>query len=309
MIKVKAKKIIIFILAILVIGSFIYGFLYLYQNFSNLNNIYLELKSSITELENNKTTYYSNIEIDSYKQTIENLRYYNDKILNTIYWAIGSLAIAMFAIVGANIFFNFSISRKEIENIKKSFGLEIETVKNEYDKLIQSEVSNFIKESNKKIKEDFKSLSDNLQNQIKIMSDNFGYQISTNKDKLEYENEKLLDKLSQIEEKFKNEVKDISDSIIDIKGNIQIELFDIIARIWLLDGVEINALNIFVDKALLEIELNQSLGHTLGQIIDILGKIKEIDAYYITKINKLINKIPDENKLLKEKIESIIKNY
>lgn len=307
MIKVKVKKIIIFVLITVVIGSCIYGFLYLYKNFFNLKNTYIELKTSITELENSKLTYYSNIEIDTYKQMIENLKYSNDKILDTIYWALGSIAIVIFALLGTNLFFNFRINKEEIENIKKSFNLELEGVKNKYDKLIKSEIDDFAEESNNRIKGDFKYLSDNLQNQINIMSDNFGSQISTNKDKLEDKTKQLIEQISKMKEELESEIKDVQTSIINTKENIDIELLGINAKIWELEGVNINALNDFIEKALLEIKLNQSLSGSLDHIIEMLEKIKEISTWDNKKVNELINKIPEGYRLLKEKIESIIK--
>lgn len=307
MIKVKVKKIIIFILITVVIGSYIYGFLYLYKNFFNLKNTYIELKSSITELENSKPTYYSNIEIDTYKQMIENLKYSNDKILDTIYWAIGGVAVAIFTLLGANIFFNFRFNRKEIENIKQSFNLQLKGAKNKYDKLIQSEINNFVEKSNDRIREDFRSLSDNIQNQIKIISDNFSSQINTNEDKLEYKTKQLLERISQMEEKFESEIENVRTSIINTEENIKIELLGNKAKIWKLYDVKSNALTCLIEQALLKIKLGKFLEDSLEGIIEILEKIKEISTWDSAKINELINKIPKEYSLLKEKIESIAK--
>ncbi len=49
-------------------------------------------------------------------ETIENL---NSKLLNTIYWTLGTVAAIFTAIITLNFFSNFSINQRKIENIKE----------------------------------------------------------------------------------------------------------------------------------------------------------------------------------------------
>lgn len=305
--KINIKKIIISILIIVIVGAFTFGIFYLFKNYIDLKNKYFKLETSIGELENNTYTFYSNTEIETYKQMVNNLEYSNEKILNTIYYALSGIAFAFFAIIGANVFLNFRFNKEEIENIKQNNNLKIEEIKNKYLQMIQSELKNFEEISNAKIKENFDSLLNDIKSQIKIYSDNFSNQIKTNKDVADNQYAEIQEMFEPIRKELKSKTSDIDKIILIKEKKTQIELAGLEAEIWSLKEVPSNALTGFIEKANLEIELDMSLELSLQRIIEALKKMRYIATWDFSRITGLLDKIPSEYRLHKEEIENVVK--
>lgn len=93
-------------------------------------------------------------------QTLENkvdlLNQINEKILNTIYWALGGLGGIFLGIVGLNSYQNFSLNKQKIDTIKGE---------------LQSELSDSFLKFQDKNKNNFAILSEGVSQKIKLEAD------------------------------------------------------------------------------------------------------------------------------------------
>lgn len=218
-------------------------------------------------------------ESDAYKLLYENAKENNDRIVTTIQWVIGISLAFLLAILGSQIFFNWKINKNEIDYIKKDIEEKMLTLKAELTssidvkgKEIQNAIDKKISEAEMQLKTDIK---DKFESRIKF----FSY------------------KSDATEERIDKEVK-----------QLKIELEKNSGDIWLLKGIESNALSSYLRTAKLQIELKREAKYILNDIISILSKLEDIHDLDYRNLNELINCLDSTYQTQKDKITSLYKN-
>lgn len=259
---------------------------------SAYNTSYLDDAVFMTRLNNKNLS-----ETEAYKLLYENAKEVNNRILDTIYWALGGIATVILTLIGSNIFFNVRFNKKEVENIAESQKLQIEDIKNK-----------LLLENREKLIE-FESITKNeIQNEMKKANEIFLNQINTynksNTEQIKNYNEDFKNKFKESDNNF-NEYKKYNTEQIEylkneINNNQKVALiaeYGLEAEIWDLRGVYDNVLSCLIKKAQLEIQLNLSLTDTLGKLIEALKNKRGISTFEQAKLNQLIKNINNQYEL------------
>lgn len=265
--------------------------------FQRIDNI-MESISKIQNV-NNNTLQNNNIsEMDAYKLMYENLKDSNSKIIETVYWALGAIFATIIAIVGANVFYNFSINKKEIENITKSLSITMEEVKGDMYKIIQKKIDDYINRSSGKLDNNFLIAEQKQDTQNKSFLNNINIKINSIDTRLE---NYIDESYSEQSEKF----KEINEKIEYENNRIKIELFDCEADLWDLKQVYGNAVICYVRKGELQLKINHDVENTLNVLIKVLNKTTSLTSYY-NEINIFINKLPVDYQIQKDTILKLV---
>lgn len=237
--------------------------------------------------ETNSQTTISEITVSqAYKLLYENSKESNDRIISTIQWVLGIVFAFLLALIGSQIFFNFRISKKEIDNIKKDIDKKISELK----VVLLKDIDTTNRENTKQ----FQELIEKIKTDVK---ENINYKFE--------EKSKLLDVKIEMHEKgigilkheFEDDIKYLKVDINKNKGDL-----------WNLKGVKSNALTSFITTASLIIELKREVKYILNDIIEVLEKLNKIHEMDYSALEILITKIPKEHSKIKSKIEILFKD-
>ena len=280
--RIKLKKIVLSSMIVFILISFVSGFFYLNFQCNHINEAIKRINSNLSSLKKKDLTIYTDREIQTYKQMVENLKDSNEKILETVYWSLGGILGIIIVILGSNIFYNFRINKNEMENIKNALSLSLEETKNKNLEIIQK----------------------NAQDQIKNISENFHYNVNNFDKKLKQTEEKLIDMISNLKSEFFEKESSITNKFALLHS----EIVGHTADLWGLKDVPVNALKYETEKAILDIELKQPIESSLSNIYEYLDKITSISTFSQSDVIKLIEKLPDKYSVHKDKLQNIIKS-
>lgn len=232
---------------------------------------------------------------DLYKLSKE----YNDKILSTVYWALGGIFTFLIGLVGVNIFFRYRFNKKEIENLVQKHSSDIQKIKNDHMNMIKEKFEKFSEETKRELEElNRQNLSDYKEN-LKVYKQSTDQRIKSLNKSVDDNRDVYTSKLDNLRENFEAKVDKIS---LDINQHS--------ARIWEAQGMPQIALRNYIDLAVEAFEKDDStrLFLTLYDIQDTLEKVEYIYAKSKTKLEELLNKIPaDTNQGAVTDIKSILK--
>lgn len=74
----------------------------------------------------------SSVEIAILKAQLEVMRQYDQRLLNTVYWALGGIAGILILIVGLGWYTNFRLHKREVEELKVDYRREINDLKSQH---------------------------------------------------------------------------------------------------------------------------------------------------------------------------------
>lgn len=214
-------------------------------------------------------------EAQAYKLLYENQKESNQKILSTIYWALGIMLTTSIALIGGNIFNNYRLNNDKINKIALEFDGKFEELK---------------KESISEIQEELKKSTELMNNKSKNI-------------------------LNECNNKINKNMNDQDIKIRKIEGEIirkivksEIEINELAAKYWEGKRVYPNSLIQYIWKAEKELELQFDLAFTLESIIDSLEKSNSIPTLSVAQLEELLKKIPEKYDTHKEKIKIIQRN-
>ncbi len=220
-----------------------------------------------------------------YKLLYENSVHSNDRMITTMQWSIGLVATFIIVLLGSQVFFNYKISKKEINVIRSELDEKFSMSKSD----ILEKINKTTKENEKSTRHSFQKLETEIQNN---MNSRFK------------EKEKLFEAKMESFGKDNELLKNQLESKIKV---LSIGLNKVMGDVWKLRGVEANALTQFIITANLEIDRKLESKYILGDIKEVLMKLTEIFEMDYIQLEKLMTKIPKENSYIKDEIESLYK--
>gem|GEM_PF-5583141 len=257
-----------------------------------------QVENDIYKMQSQRTSYIQSTSItegDAYKLMYENLKDTNSRIIDTIYWALSAIGATIFAIIGANVFFNMNINKKEINSIKDNLTANIEEIKSDMNNYIQSRIDEYIKKSDDKLNGDIIKVEKDQKAQNELLSERTNSKVDSITEKLtniiNINDKKQDGKYEELNRIIKN-------NIVDIK----IDLYDCIAEQCDMKKVYTNAAIFYVRKGEMIIDRKRDLEVTLKQLIEVLEKVDNL-GYYCTEITNFVNKIPDNNYIQRETLK------
>jgi hypothetical protein len=235
--------------------------------------------NTLSLVERSPTSSIGLTESEAYKLLYENASQSNDRLISTIQWALGIAISVIVAIILSQIFFNYRISKKEIDYIKKDIDEKLAALKLELVGSIETHQKAAVTDIDEKIN----TLSSELRASLR--------------DKVH----RRLDALWRVHDSFENRLEDkIKTQKIEIEKNT--------GDIWLLKGLKSNALSNYLKSALLKLELGENVKYLLDDIIAILTELEDIHEFEHEKLNKLTGNLDSSYAAQKEKIIKLYKN-
>jgi hypothetical protein len=220
---------------------------------------------------------------EAYKLLYLNEKNSNDKMISIIEWVIGISVTFLIAIFGGQIFFNWKINKKEIDYIKK----DIEERIGELKAILIKDQAQINKEQtlqiNTTIDKIEKDLLQKLDGQFDKKSKLIDVYNDVNKREIEF-----------LERKISNEIKQLNIEVEKNSGDL-----------WVLKGVDSNALSSFVRTAIMKLEMKSDVKYILDEVIQLLEKIDEISVYDDERLKELVEKLDAINSEKKKKIEKL----
>lgn len=270
---------------------------------SSYNTSYLDNKVFMSRLNNKNLS-----EAEVYKLLYENAIEVNNRILDTIYWALGGIATVILTLIGSNIFFNVRFNKKEVENIAESQKLQIEDIKNKLLLENREKLIEFEGITKNEIQNEMKKVSEIFLNQNNIYNE-------SNTEQIKNYSEDLKNKFIKSNNDFNEYKKYNTEQIEYLKNKIEknqkvalIAEYGLGSEIWVLRGVYNNALTCLINKAQLEVQLDLSLTDTLGKLIETLKNKSGISTFEQADLNRLIKQIPNQYELQINNIVELAKD-
>lgn len=247
-------------------------------------------KDSIKNLqiivEDNKAQKNQFSEATVYEKLYESEKENNEKLLSAVYWTLGTSITFLIAIFGGQIFFNWRVNKKEIDYIKKDIEEKIGQLK--ADLLLGINQNN--KDNSSTIRSAFEKLEKESKSRIE--------ELFEEKSKIFDIKEELIDlKIDSFKKDYETNLKRLK---IDVEKNQ--------GDLWILKGVERNALSRYVECAILNIEVGYEAKYILDDIIGLLNKIDEIHIMDENDLNRLIGLLTDKYSNQKDKIKELYIN-
>ena len=127
------------------------------------------LVSNAQQSDSTKQTSNRKFEISKLEQKVNTLKELNSKVLNSVYWTLGTLSTIFTAFLALNFFSNLSINRRKIETIKKELENAFTKKIDENQKISFEETTNNFN----KLKKDFERQSDDFSESQRLKTENF----------------------------------------------------------------------------------------------------------------------------------------
>jgi len=125
--------------------------------------------------------------IESLEKQVDNFERINNKLLNSIYWTIGSFSLLVFAFMAVNIIAGIQTKKKELENINKELEGKLEIKFNEKSEAINKYFDKHIVEEKKEIDSKIIAIRSAQESNLSKLKSNL---LEYRKDYLEYYNTK-----------------------------------------------------------------------------------------------------------------------
>lgn len=209
---------------------------------------------------------------------------YNEKILNTVYWAIGGIFAAIIGIIGSNIFFNYRFNRKEIENIIQKYDGKFESLKNEHSNYIKEQFSTFKESTTESLNDKADSNLEDYKEKVNLVKSTFDEKFSSIKNTVEKNEEVNSKKLAELESLFNRKVNEIG-TILHEHG----------AKLYRMEGKKSFAIDSYLNAGLNRLDEDGDVFTTLYHISNLLQKSEKIYKTHKAKLKKFLDKVPSDD--------------
>ena len=172
-----------------------------------------------------------NIEEGYYKQLYEETKDFNDRVLNTIYWSVGSMLGVILLIIGGNIYLNFRYNSNQLNTIRKERDDQIRELENELKLYQNSSFDEFKKAFRIEFNQSSSDLNESLSNNLNFLKTNLSERIENTNH--------TINQIKEDQEKYRTEISDKQKSFS--KENYK-NYYLIQAVLWYIEGTTTNAL-------------------------------------------------------------------
>lgn len=237
-------------------------------------------------INNQQTSKTGMTESEAYKLLYENAKENSNTMVTTNQWVIGISIAFLLTILGAQVFFNWKLNKKEIDYIKKDLEERIGELKAD----LLKEIGLANKEQELKIN----TLSTKIEKDLLNKIDEY----FESKSKISELNDKMINReIELLSKNLKDEVKKLQIDIEKTEGDV-----------WKIKGVEANALSNYLRTALLQIEYKREVKYILDDIIAIISNLEEIHQSDYDKLDSLTSQLKESHEGQKVKILSLYKD-
>ncbi|MBY0085761.1 hypothetical protein [Brevibacillus brevis] len=234
-------------------------------------------------------------EAEAYKLLYENAKSFNEKLLSTIYWALGGMITVIVAFIGINIFFNDRSKKNEAETLLKQFQASLK----EYESLstvnIESKMSTFFDNSKQEMLTYLKQLTEAQLDQLKTM-------LETQKINMESIHNENIQAKAANSEKIQSLEKLIQMSSL----RIEVALSKLEGDVWRLKGIENNTFSCYVKSAQSSILLGVNMEYPLKFIIESLEKMTYMASHDVRTTARLLDDVSEEYAIQKRHISDLV---
>ncbi|WP_127539376.1 hypothetical protein [Paenibacillus illinoisensis] len=214
-----------------------------------------------------------------YKQMYEDQKDYNDRILNTIYWALGGLGTAIISIVGLNVFNSNRSNKASVEAIKQEI-LKINEEESKQNNIRLVERFDQLREqSSSELNELLKQREQILNDRFKNIQSEYIHTTKSIKQTLKLEREAT---------------KELEDSLSKVLKRIEGSGYKNTADIYEIKGVYGNQLRFLAMAIEIKVELNAAPELLLEKLLTSLQKLEHIHTLVHHDVSKVIKKLPEE---------------
>ena len=221
-----------------------------------------------------------------YQMLYESEKENNQQLLSTLYWTFGTSITFLLAIFGGQIFFNWRVNKKEIEYINKD-------IEEKFGKL-RADLLSTISDINKENLAHINSILEKLEKETKSRIE----ELFEEKSKLfNAKEENLKLKIDTLKKENERSIKRLNIAVEKNQGDL-----------WILKGVESNALLRYVNCAILNIEIDYDVEYILKEITQLLNKLEEINILDKNGLDKLVELVKAYNQQEAEQIKELYKN-
>ena len=233
------------------------------------------------------------VDINTVVAKVELLEDTNVKILNTIYWTIGTLGALFAAIIGLNIYSGYKINKEKISDIKKDLEDKIDT------RLVDVE----------KLKKD---LGDKIDTRLVDVEK---LKIQTESDIKKHATE-AENKLTELLKTKLTEVKvDINQKSKSVAGRFEERIRDLERAAILIEAKEYadkGIVSVAIDRMIevLNIDIKKDWDFQIHDTLEKIKKMVEDNTLYsdtASELQKTLNLLSDEYSITREEIKRLIK--
>jgi hypothetical protein len=219
-------------------------------------------------------------ERDLYKLLYENTAAANEKYITITQWTVGMAVTLLSVIIAAQIFFNYTLNKKELDNISAGIREQVNNAETALVESIRTQLSTALTSISMDKEAMRKELRAFIQKRFDV-------------------NEKLLEaELKNQKDELLLEIKQLRVSTKKAEGDL-----------WTLKGYKSIALGSYIAAAILENSM--PVGYEkplLDDIIKVLGEVDKISHRDYEALQKLLPSVKAANADLKVKIEAKIKD-
>lgn len=210
-------------------------------------------------------------QIQILQSQVDILNQTNNKILNTIYWALGGLITALLTIVGLNFFQNFAINKGKFDSLQKQIEADLFTEKEKSTSAQQGAIASIQEENTKKLS----SINASIDVKVKMAVEGSLREFKTNIDKINAEYEDVQ-RDNLVRKAFEHKAESRMGYIINLTEVLEIDI-----------------------KKDSEWRINESL-ERISKCLDEGYK----NAQSMADLNIVLNKLPEQYAFQKKMIEA-----
>jgi hypothetical protein len=218
----------------------------------------------------------------------ENTKDANERILDTIYIFIGTMATIMLAFIGINVFYNNKSRKNDSDNMLNQFSTKLNEIQEKALLEIKDKLEVIINEKINEINRNYQLYNDNHNQKLDATNN----EISILDKKLH----KLIDSKIDI---INNQVTLIKSENEKQHMIFTADYLKISAEKWLEKNVLTNALRNYCDSIIIRLENSLPLvDNHIKEVIVILEKLNALDSYDRSYVNKVILSLKHEQYFL-----------
>lgn len=218
----------------------------------------------------------SNIQVAVLEAQLDEIKSFDEKLINTVYWALGTVVTLALLLVAYNWYTNNSLYQKDVKNISNSLSFESKQMFSDYKQSIDQELN-----TTKQI----------IDQEILKMKQSIDLQVSESHDK------------------YRGEIDLLEAAVAKTRDEMKKDLYIVEARLWQIKGVSLNVITCCISSLKVgKIEKNYHIDTALDLILDSLVNINtngtSFIAHRLTELQEVIAKIPPKHYVMIQKINA-----